>query len=134
MRKCIEIKSLPEEHEKVEKPVLKALTDSRCDEHTVFSVKLALEEAVMNAIQHGNKMDPTKKVKISYHLDDERIEICVEDEGSGFDPNDIPDCTEDERLENPYGRGIFLMRSFMDKVHYNELGNKVILEKKFAKG
>ena len=132
MWKLIEIKSLPEEHEKVEKEVLAALCDASCKEHDVFSVKLALEEAVMNAMKHGNKMDAGKTVKISYLLKNNKIEIVVEDEGTGFDPDEVPDCTLDDRLENPYGRGIFLMRSFMDEVAYNDVGNKVTMQKRVS--
>jgi len=134
MWKCIEIKSVPEEHEKVEKEVLAALCDASCDAHEVFSVKLALEEAVMNAIKHGNKMDGSKTVKVSYLLKNNKIEIVVEDEGEGFDPDKVPDCTRDDRLENPYGRGIFLMHSFMDEVTYNDPGNKVTMQKKISRG
>jgi len=129
MWKKIEIKSLIEEHEKVEKEILKVLSEASCDEHKIFSIKLALEEAVMNAIRHGNKHDPAKKVRISYLLKNGTIKISVEDEGCGFDPSRVPNCTEKERLELPHGRGIFLMRSFMDSVDFNEVGNKVVMTK-----
>ena len=129
MWKYIEIKSIPEEHDKVEKEILKALNNISCAEHDIFSVRLALEEAVMNAIKHGNKLDAHKKVRISYRLIDKKIEITVEDEGNGFDPIKIPDCTRDDRLELPFGRGLFLMRTYMDKVDFNEAGNKVMMSK-----
>ena len=132
MWKSIEINSRIEEHEKVEKEILKALCDASCDEHKMFSVKLALEEAVVNAIQHGNKHDPTKKIKISYMLKNGTLNISVEDEGCGFDPAEVPNCTEDQRLELPHGRGIFLMRSFMDSVYYNQRGNRVTMTKDIA--
>ena len=95
----------------------------------LFSVRLALEEALANAIKHGNQMDPNKSVHISCHIDEHRIRLVVEDEGQGFQLNDVPDPTTEENLDKPSGRGIMLIRSFMSLVEYNETGNRLILEK-----
>lgn len=95
----------------------------------LFGIRLALEEALVNAIKHGNRFDPNKRVKVLYRLSRETIRIEIEDEGEGFNPADVPDPTEDENLERPCGRGIMLMRHFLDVVDYNDIGNRVVLEK-----
>ena len=86
---------------------------------------LALEEAFINAIKHGNKMEPSKAVKIDYSIEPDKIEICMTDEGEGFDPEVIPDPRYGDNLYKPAGRGMLLMRSFMDVVEYNKQGNSV---------
>lgn len=95
----------------------------------VFGVRLALEEALVNAIKHGNGMDPNKKVHIECRANRERIWIRIRDEGQGFDINALPDPTLEENLEKPSGRGVLLMREFMNKVEYNDRGNCVTMEK-----
>jgi serine/threonine-protein kinase RsbW len=95
----------------------------------VFSMRLAIEEAIVNAIKHGNKRDLDKHVEISWSVDAERVRVTVEDEGSGFKVEDVPDCTADENLDKPSGRGIMLMKSFLTAVEYNEQGNRVTLVK-----
>lgn len=95
----------------------------------LFGVHLAVEEALVNAIRHGNGEDINKKVHVCCRLSVDRLLIEIEDEGTGFKPEEVPDCTEDENLEVPSGRGIMLMRSFMTRVEYNDQGNRVLLEK-----
>lgn len=103
-------------------------------EKEIFSVRLALEEALVNAIKHGNQMDKGKKVHISYRFLHGRFEIKISDEGGGFDPNDVPDPTAVENLERPCGRGLLLMRRYMTEVEYNDCGNSVVMAKVFANG
>ena len=98
------------------------------EEHT-FGIHLAVEEALMNAIKHGNQRDPEKSVYVEYHLNSKLLRIVVEDEGDGFDPDDVPDPTLEENLELPSGRGLMLMKTFMTTVDYNEKGNRVLMEK-----
>jgi serine/threonine-protein kinase RsbW len=95
----------------------------------LFSVRLCLEEALINAIRHGNKFDESKPVKVDYDIDAERIEIRVTDVGEGFDCETVPDPTADENLEKPSGRGVMLIRTFMDKVEYSEGGRCVRMVK-----
>ena len=95
-----------------------------CDDD-VFAVHLAFEEAFYNAIKHGNKMDPAKKVQIDCVIGSDRIEISMSDAGDGFDPNGVPDCRTGENLYKTEGRGILLMRSYMDVVEFNQTGNAV---------
>lgn len=96
--------------------------------HDVFAVHLAVEEALVNAIKHGNGGDRSKRVHVVCKLSRDLVRVEITDEGDGFDPADVPDPTADENLENPSGRGIMLMRSFVN-IRYNESGNQVILEK-----
>ena len=96
-------------------------------------VHLALEEAFLNAAQHGNKLDPTKKVKIDYALTAEEIEISITDQGGGFNPNSVPDPRSDENLYKPDGRGLLLIQSYMDTVEFNESGNRVRMVKQKTK-
>ncbi len=95
-----------------------------------FGIRLALDEAIVNAIKHGNGFHPDKTVRVNCLIDDEVFRIEIEDQGSGFCLEDVPDPTEEENLELPCGRGIMLMRSFMSKIEYNTSGNKVLLEKR----
>lgn len=99
------------------------------DDHDIFGIKLALEEALVNAIKHGNQMDRSKKVWIAYRIHRERVEIQISDEGVGFKPEDVPDPTAPENLERPCGRGVMLMRHYMTEVSYNERGNHVSMTK-----
>lgn len=96
----------------------------------IFAIHLAAEEAIVNAIVHGNKLDPAKRVHISCLVSPDLVRIEVADEGPGFDPASVPDCTLDERLDVPSGRGVMLMRSFMTRIEYSPKGNAVVLEKK----
>ncbi len=98
-------------------------------EHDVFDVHLATEEALVNAIKHGNRFAPDRCVRIRCRLADELIRIEITDEGEGFDPSKIPDPTDPDRLESPGGRGVMLMKAFMSRVEYNARGNRVVLEK-----
>jgi len=100
----------------------------------VFSIKLALEEALINAIKHGNQMDRSKKVQVLYRVAAGFFEVRVTDEGSGFDPNDVPDPTAVENLERPCGRGLMLMRHYMSEVVYNRTGNCVAMSKVLRNG
>jgi serine/threonine-protein kinase RsbW len=90
---------------------------------------LSLEEAVINAIKHGNELDDTKKVVVGFAIDDERAIISVADEGEGFDPASVPDPTLDENLIAMSGRGLSLIRAYMDEVRFNDKGNDITMIK-----
>ena len=98
-------------------------------DHDVFGIHLAVEEALMNAIKHGNQKDESKFVDVIYRVSGEAVKIEILDEGDGFDPEAVPDPTEEENLEIPSGRGLMLMRSYMTSVVFNESGNQVVMEK-----
>jgi serine/threonine-protein kinase RsbW len=110
------------------------LQNRKVTEQEIFSVRLALEEAFVNAIKHGNQYDTNKQVFVRYRFVDDnpvRFEISITDEGAGFDPEDVPDPTAEENLERPCGRGLMLMRHYMTEVEYNASGNGVVMAKVF---
>ena len=98
-----------------------------------FGVRLALEEAMVNAIKHGNRMEPDKQVFIGCELTSEDVTVVIEDQGVGFKLEEVPDPTDDDNLEKPGGRGIMLIRSFMNGVQYNDRGNRLTMIKKDRK-
>jgi len=85
----------------VQEEIEKLLATRRASEQEIFSVRLALEEALVNAIKHGNQMDRGKQVQICYRFLADRLEVQITDEGPGFDPTDVPDPTAVENLERP---------------------------------
>jgi len=103
-------------------------------EEAAFGVEIAVREAVTNAVVHGNQEDETKRVEIIFNCLEHALEIEVKDQGKGFDPTSVPDPTDAENILKTSGRGIFLMRSFVDDVHWSarpEGGTTVRLIKKF---
>lgn len=97
------------------------------DESCCFGLRLALEEALANAIQHGNNNNPGKAVTVNLSVDRGRIQIDITDEGEGFDPESVPDPTRTENLLIPAGRGLTLMRAFMTDVKFTPKGNCVCM-------
>jgi len=95
----------------------------------LFAIHMALEESISNAIRHGNKEDPAKRVAIECELSSVRFWIRVCDEGPGFDPKQVPDCCDPDRLEVAGGRGLTLMRAYMTRMEYNDRGNCLTMEK-----
>jgi serine/threonine-protein kinase RsbW len=91
------------------------------DEDTASQIAMIAREAVINAILHGNKKDPSKQVRVSFELTDEALKITVADEGAGLDPDTVPDPCAPENIMRSSGRGIFLMRAIMDEVHFHQL-------------
>ncbi len=94
-----------------------------------FGIRLSVDEAVTNAIKHGNKLSPEKTVRIDFQRTPDGVRIEIEDQGAGFRPEEVPDCTKDENLEIPTGRGLMLMREFMTRIEFSPKGNRVLLEK-----
>ena len=127
--KKVTIHSIPIEVRRVEDTILPALSAKGYGERSLFAVRLALEEAIINAIQHGNRLDNTKKVTVGFTLGEDKVVISVADEGEGFDPDSVPDPTLDENLGIARGRGLVLMRAYMDSVQFNRVGNKVTMTK-----
>ncbi len=109
--------------------ILSSLKGHNFGNGDIFAVHLALEEAFINAVRHGNKMDSAKGVKIDYLVESDKVTVSLTDEGRGFDPGAIPDPRYGENLYKPEGRGLFLMRSYMDEVEFNEEGNSVCMVK-----
>jgi serine/threonine-protein kinase RsbW len=94
-----------------------------------FAINLALEEALTNAIRHGNRLDPNKKVHVESKVTPRRVEISIQDEGPGFDRKNIPDPTADENLEKCSGRGILLIEAYMSSVKWDRGGRRVRMVK-----
>lgn len=109
------------------KQILSKLQGNSFSEDDIFAVHLALEEAFINAVMHGNKMDPNKKVQIDYSVGLDKIEISITDQGKGFEPQEVPDPRVGKNLYKPEGRGLLLIHSYMDVVKYNEQGNCVYM-------
>lgn len=111
---------------------LEALIENIADkyhvsEDTFANMMTCLNEALINAIKHGNKMDPAKKVIVNAEVEPKRIIWTVADEGPGFDYNNLPDPTAAENLENLTGRGVFIIKHLADQCVFNGAGNEVEL-------
>jgi serine/threonine-protein kinase RsbW len=109
--------------------ILKKLESRNISESTLFDIRLCVEETVRNAMQHGNRHGKKSKVKISYNIGPDKFVIDVQDEGPGFDPGRLPDPTHDDNIMKGSGRGVYLVRHLMDKVEFNDKGNRVKLTK-----
>ena len=114
---------------RVEKRILDEAARHGYDDSSMFGIRLALEEGLNNAIKHGNRYDPTKAITVCYEVDAGRVAVTIADEGVGFDPCSVPDPTADENLEKPCGRGLMLIRAYMDEVRFNERGNQIHMVK-----
>lgn len=128
------IPSDPAEARVVQEQIERLLRAHHASEKEIFGIRLALEEALVNAIKHGNQMDRSKKVTVVSVVHAERIEIHITDEGSGFDPGDVPDPTAVENIERPCGRGLMLMRHYMTEVSFSGRGNSVRMAKVLRNG
>jgi serine/threonine-protein kinase RsbW len=100
------------------------------DPDSQFAIKLALEEALINAIKHGNKLDKNKRVQVEWRVTPQFVEIMIEDEGPGFERSSVPDPTDEGNLEKLTGRGILLIESYMNSVEWSNGGRRVRLVKK----
>jgi serine/threonine-protein kinase RsbW len=128
--------TIPSDHaeaRRIQEEIEQQLHAHPVSEQEIFGLRLALEEALVNAIKHGNQMDKSKQVHIAFRLLPDRFEIHIIDEGAGFDPNDVPDPTAIENLDRPCGRGLMLMNHYMTQIKYNERGNGVFMTKVFKR-
>ena len=117
------------EARRVQAEIEQALHTGRFTDHDIFAIRLAVEEALVNAIKHGNQMDRAKTVRVAYHIDPDRFEVEIADQGPGFEPDEVPDPTAPENLERPCGRGLLLMRHYMTEVNYHDRGRAVRMSK-----
>ena len=123
----IEIPSILENIRMIESFIDNAKEEYQFDDGIYGNIMIAVTESVNNAIRHGNKLDPNKNVKLRLSLDESQITFFIEDEGEGFDYQNLPDPTAPENIEKPGGRGIFLMRHLADEVNFKEKGKQVEL-------
>lgn len=108
------------------------LIDEACTEHQVHesrygNILIALTEAVNNAIHHGNAADPSRTVTLGYEAREGKLVFLVQDQGPGFDHDNLPDPTDPRNIEKPHGRGVFLMRALADEVAFADNGATVTM-------
>ena len=115
---------------KVSSGILSGISRYDVDESRLFDIKLCIEEAVRNAMVHGNHCDKKLSVRTVYWVDNGALNMEIADEGPGFDRGDVADPTLEPHILKNSGRGIYLIRKLMDKIEYNEKGNKITMMKK----
>lgn len=109
--------------------ILEQLDRFKWSNKDTFAIHMSMEEGILNAIRHGNRCCSEKRVRVRIDLDQTSFYAQISDEGEGFCLEDVPDPTLEENLEKTSGRGVMLIRVFMDRVVYNEKGNSVELFK-----
>jgi serine/threonine-protein kinase RsbW len=105
------------------------------EEDSAHWIGMSVRESVTNAIQHGNKLDQSKKVEIQFAVEPDQLAISVRDQGTGFRVDRLPNPLDPENLLKPSGRGIFYIRSFMDKVEFrspSQGGTEILMVKKIS--
>lgn len=117
------------ELQKIQVIVSDLMESRRYDSFDIHHVTLAMEESLTNALRHGNQLDPTKEVRVEFSVRDEDVWIEIEDQGDGFRTDDVPDPTLPENLTRANGRGVYLIRTMMSSVEYNDRGNRVTMRK-----
>lgn len=126
----LRITSRTENLTKVEHMIDSICDRFRVDEDHYGNMLVAITEAVNNAINHGNKRNPDKYVDVAFKTDGKNMTWQIQDEGEGFDPDNIPDPTAPENIEKPDGRGVFLMKSLADSIEFQNNGS--MIELRFA--
>lgn len=131
-REQLTLDSVVESVQKVEDLAEAYAREAGFDEDTASSISMVSGEAAANAVLHGNKKDPAKKVTAVFELTDAELKISVADEGPGLDPDKIPDPLAPENVMKGSGRGVFLMRAYMDEVHFRQLtpGTEITMVKR----
>lgn len=126
-----ELAATPEGAEKVLEEILQALADSGVTCGDADEIRMALREALNNAVRHGSKLDAKKKVYVACRCDpQEGLWVQIRDEGKGFDPDKVPDPTHPENIERPGGRGVYMIRQLMDEVEYRDNGRELIMRRR----
>jgi serine/threonine-protein kinase RsbW len=120
-RVSLTLSSSLESVDKVERTAEEFAARAGFDEDTVPNIAMAVREAAVNAILHGNSYNPEKQITASFEANAESLTVRIADQGSGFDPSNIPDPLAPENILRGSGRGIFLIRAFMDEVHFRQL-------------
>jgi len=124
----VEIRHEREAIDSIETAILAAAERHGYPSASLFAVRLAVEEAIVNAFRHGHKdLDPSVPVRVEYQVGPRSATISVEDKGPGFEPEAVPDPTLDENLELPSGRGLMLIRSYMSEVRHDHGGRRLVM-------
>jgi serine/threonine-protein kinase RsbW len=131
-RVSLKLDSVLESVQKVEYTAESYAQQAGFDEDTTSNISMVAGEATANAVLHGNKKDPAKFVTAVFELTDAALKISIADEGPGLDPDKIPDPLAPENVMRSSGRGVFLMRHYMDEVHFRQLtpGTEITLVKR----
>ncbi|MDO5553796.1 MAG: SpoIIE family protein phosphatase [Planctomycetia bacterium] len=109
--------------------MLQKMGELNWSDRDIFAVNMAMIEGINNAIEHGNELNESKRVYMKCKLTKNTVHIAIRDEGNGFQESAVPDPRQRRRLTCPTGRGILLIRNFMSKVWFNQVGNEVYMEK-----
>jgi len=133
-RLSFSLTSTMESVSEVESAAEKLAAEAGLDEDECFHVTMAAREAALNAVLHGNEYDPAKQIAVSLENTGAALVFTIADQGRGLDPDSLPDPLAPENLLRGTGRGIFLIRSFMDEVHFRQLhpGTELTLVKNLA--
>lgn len=123
----LQLPSQPESITRLELLIEELADKYQLADDTFANMMTCLNEAVINAIVHGNKLKPEKKVIVNAEVDGRRMIWTVTDEGEGFDLNYIPDPTAPENLESLSGRGVFIIKQLADQCIFNDKGNELEL-------
>lgn len=125
-----EIASDPDLLPELEEFIIELAIKSNLRDDKLNSLALSFSEAASNSMVHGNKLDKNKKVKITVHVTENKMTVIIKDEGKGFNINTVPDPTKPENILKDSGRGIHIMRSFLDDIQYNftPTGTETIME------
>jgi serine/threonine-protein kinase RsbW len=114
----------------VQGELVSAVADHGFDEESIFAIKLALEEGLINAIKHGNKLDADKHVTVLATITDQAAEFTIRDQGAGFERVEVPDPTDEANLEKSSGRGLLLIEAYMTEVRYTDRGRTLYMMRK----
>jgi serine/threonine-protein kinase RsbW len=133
-RRSFKLSSTMESVEEVEAAADQMAVEAGLDEDQRFHIAMAVREAAINAVLHGNDYDPARQIEVSLENTGKDLMITIADQGRGFDPGKVPDPLAKENLLRGTGRGIFLIRSLMDEVHFRQLhpGTELTLVKHLA--
>ena len=121
MRVSLKLTSSLESVDKIERTAEEFATLAGFDEDTVPNIAMAVREAAVNAILHGNAYNPAKNITATFEANSDALIVRIADEGTGFDPTNVPDPLAAENILRGSGRGIFLIKAFMDEVHFRQL-------------
>jgi serine/threonine-protein kinase RsbW len=125
------IAATPEEAERVLRELMDTLEETLCPCGDADEVRLALREAINNAVKHGSRLDPNKPVNVACRCSpQEGLWVMIRDEGPGFDPDALPDPTAPENLERFSGRGVYMIRELMDEVEFRDGGRELHMRRR----
>lgn len=125
------VPAVPEAAERALQDVLGALKASQCACGDLDEVRIALREALNNAVRHGSQLNPRLRIQIACRCDPKNgLWLMVRDQGPGFDPSRVPDPTQPERLEAFSGRGLFMIRELMDEVEFRDHGREIHMRRR----